>query len=500
MAMMSNSHRPSLSFLEQTWNATRHELIYLNRALMEVALITPFALAFMPWARYWSPALVALCLLLLMLIPFNLSRWLTLLKIPLSRQQLILLTALVLTTGLAMHLLLYRDYAFFSSAWMVEFYSHLAQVGHPFWTRDLAIFILVVVMWWRGTALAGREANIQHAGLVFRVGGLILAPLLIVVTYFRLPWDVTPFIFLFILASLMAIALTRAEEIEVARSGQSVAMSPRWLATIFLAALLVILTTALATAVLSGRDVHEIINWLGPFALAASFLQTAVWITLITLAYPFIYVLEFIIANAIALFQALLHLLFARNTPAEEESGIIAGEPDSIFDLFELLDPSQPYISNRAVTLTLMIIVILLVGLALNRLFKPSPLRPQGERRLDSAAASSIAGTRPGLAQRVMQALGLWRQWQAAASVRRIYAQMGATAAAHGYPRAQAQTPYEYQALLQQLWPAGLPEIARITQAYVRVRYGEAPETAAELDEIKAAWAKLAQMEPQNLE
>jgi hypothetical protein len=296
----------------------------------------------------------------------------------------------------------------------------------------------------------------------------------------------------------MAIALTRAEEIENARSGQSIAMSPRWIGTIFLAALIVILTTALATAVLSGRDVHEIIGWLGPFALAASFLQTAVWITLANLAFPLAYLLDFLVALFIALYQEMYRIIF-RRSEEPEVSGEIVNTPGSIFDLLDVIEPVEPYLSSRTILVALMVIAILLVGLALNRTVNRAHLRPQGELQVDGAAqGGNIAGARPGLAQRLMQALGLWRQRQAAASVRRIYAQMAATAAATGYPRAEAQTPYEYQSALQQLWPDGHREVVLITHAYVRVRYGEAPETQAELDEIKAAWARLAQMNPEN--
>ena len=55
----------------------------------------------------------------------------------------------------------------------------------------------------------------------------------------------------------------------------------------------------------------------------------------------------------------------------------------------------------------------------------------------------------------------------------------------------QTETPYEYQTSLQKLWPTHLSETKLITQAYVKIRYGEFPETKAELLQIQEAWQQL---------
>ncbi len=49
----------------QVWGVAKQELLYLCWALMEIALLTPIALIFMGWARFWPPGQVALWLLLL---------------------------------------------------------------------------------------------------------------------------------------------------------------------------------------------------------------------------------------------------------------------------------------------------------------------------------------------------------------------------------------------------------------------------------------------------
>jgi hypothetical protein len=72
-------------------------------------------------------------------------------------------------------------------------------------------------------------------------------------------------------------------------------------------------------------------------------------------------------------------------------------------------------------------------------------------------------------------------------------------AAAHGYPRASAETPYEYLNTLALAWPDGQEESRLITEAFVRVRYGEVPETHDELAELEAAWRKLEQLKPADM-
>ena len=49
---------------------------------------------------------------------------------------------------------------------------------------------------------------------------------------------------------------------------------------------------------------------------------------------------------------------------------------------------------------------------------------------------------------------------------------------------------------LGQVWPDNAAETRFITNAFIRVRYGELPETAEELEAIRAAWRRLETTEP----
>ena len=69
-------------------------------------------------------------------------------------------------------------------------------------------------------------------------------------------------------------------------------------------------------------------------------------------------------------------------------------------------------------------------------------------------------------------------------------------AAVNGYPRADAETPFEYLAALAKAWPENQADTHLVTEAYVMVRYGELPESAESLDEIRQAWKRIETVPP----
>ncbi|MFQ6058863.1 MAG: DUF4129 domain-containing protein [Anaerolineae bacterium] len=60
-----------------------------------------------------------------------------------------------------------------------------------------------------------------------------------------------------------------------------------------------------------------------------------------------------------------------------------------------------------------------------------------------------------------------------------------------GYPRPEGTTPYEYVTTLCQALPGREGEVAAITEAYVRVCYGEVPTTEDELRRVKEWWERV---------
>jgi len=144
--------------------------------------------------------------------------------------------------------------------------------------------------------------------------------------------------------------------------------------------------------------------------------------------------------------------------------------------------------NEQMIILLLAIALILLVALLANRLYRETAVTTRISRRTTSRLDDDEEGN---LMQRLLGRLGLWRNWQTAVSIRRIYRNMLHAADASGYPRLETETPYEFLKTLAQAWPENKAQTQLITNAYVKVRYGELPETQEEIQAIKDAWRVL---------
>jgi hypothetical protein len=85
------------------------------------------------------------------------------------------------------------------------------------------------------------------------------------------------------------------------------------------------------------------------------------------------------------------------------------------------------------------------------------------------------------------------RAWAhlAALDIRRAYVQMASLAARQGHPREEHQTPFEHLPALDRAFPGHGQDVRLITQAYVAIRYGEMPETAEQLTQVRQALGRL---------
>jgi len=473
------------------WGTVRHELLFLSYAVLEVALLTPVVLVILGWARYWPAWLVALWLLLIMLLPLNLVRLMTLLQIEVGRQRRLLMIALMLVVFSSWRLLLYATGGLFDFGWLRVFASNLAEAGNLVWTRDLSVFLITVLAWYRGVRLAGRLPEINNVGLRLRLGGLILAPLIIWFSSSFLSVSVVPFILAFFLAALVAVTLVRAENVEQEQRGTAATLNARWFAVVAAAALGIVLLGSVLTAFLSGNSLITIVAWLAPLWRALQFGAAIVVAILLELTYP---ALE-LLAVIVQFIGRILFLIMGTASAALRAANILPEQSTPILPTpTATAAAGTSELAGKSLVVFLMVGLIVLVGLALARVYQRATLAARDSRQVRERLEDD---EEPGLGRRLLERLGLLRQWRAAASVRRIYRLMSRAAAAAGYPRLEAETPYEYLPTLARVWPDGASETRLITEAFIRVRYGEAPESEAELDQLRAAWRRLESAEPQ---
>lgn len=489
-AAATRQRRSLVSPLATAWGYVRHELLFICFALMEVALLTPVALVILGWARYWPPALTALWLLLLMLIPLNLIRLMSLLHFSPGRQRWVMILVLLVTVLASWRLLLYTSPGPLDLGWLGQFAANLAEAGNLLWARDLSVFLITIFFWWRGIRLALRTPEINNVGLRLRVGGLILAPLVIWFSNRFLDVSILPFILMFFLAGLVALSLVRAEQIERERQGTAATLNARWFVVVFTAALLTVLAAGMIAVFIAGESLFAALGWFSPLWRALQFAGAVIALTLFKLIGPLFEAL-FLVVQFLA---QLLALLLGRVSAGLQASGILNLETPAIPTPTETIEVVGPTLGGRSLTALLLLGLIVLVSLALARAYQQATLAARESER--SRTATMDEEPRPGIVERLLGRLGVLRGWRTAASIRRIYKQMCASAATAGHPRLEAETPYEFLPTLALVWPDHRQETSLITEAFVRVRYGELPESADELARIRQAWATLEQAQP----
>ncbi|MEZ4641952.1 MAG: DUF4129 domain-containing protein [Chloroflexota bacterium] len=476
--------------LQVAWDYVRHELLYLSWVLMEVALLTPFSMALMGWARYWPPGLVLLWLVLLMLVPFNLLRLMDVLRFPFGWQQLVMMGGLLLTLLFSSQILLYHSRTLLDWRWLSLFLRNITQKGNQLWVRDVIIFLLGITIWSRGAALKHREFKVNGVGLFLRVGGLVAAPLIIWLGARRLLWDAAPFMLLFLTAGLTAVTLVRAEEIERRKTGFSASLTPRWLSLIFVAILAVIMTGGMLSSIISGQSIFLVFAWLTPVWTALLFGATTVLATLAHFVFPVVDVVVFAIQRLMLWFVNKFGLPGTTANTPYDDSQILTAE-----DLTQIA-LKMDWGWKLSIFL-LLLLVVFLITWTLNYFYKRVQIARQGKEFTTGHVSEFTDDI--SLGQRIRNRLsGLWH-WRTAVSIRHIYRQMNQAATASGYPRGEAETPYEYIKTLTRVWPENGRDIQHITEAYIKIRYGEFPETEEELAQIWQSWDRLQKVQPVTL-
>lgn len=477
------------------WPQIRHDLVYLSFALQEASLLTPLALVVMGWSRFWPPVQVLFWLFLLMLIPLNLLRLMSLLHWDRTRQRRVMALAMVLAVFLSWRVLLYEAASPWDFGWLGRFATNMAEGGNLVWTRDLSVFVLTILAWWRGMLLAVKPLEISNAGLRLRVGGLIIAPIIAWLGASFLDFSVVPFILLFFLSSLASVALVRAEQIEADRTGHAATLDVTWFLTVLAAGVGTVVLGGALAAFLSGNSLFEVLSIFSPLWRTLQFAGTVTALTIFELLRPFLDVL----GGVLIWLGEILAAIFGR---VSEGMRFLSN------DLLQQAPVPTPEATVGAITApegtakiiagAVMLAVIVLVAWGLSRLYQQAAFAARDSGRSDPLDGPE--GEELGFVNRLLHRLGFFQQLRAAASIRRIYEAMCRAADAAGYPRLETETPYEYLGTLAQAWPDQTADSRLITEAFIRIRYGELPETQEELDAIRAAWKRLEAAEPNRLD
>ncbi len=479
------------------WAYARRELVFISWALMEVALITPFSLAILPWTdEWWGRQRLFLGMLLLMLAGFYLARLLSWIKLPARDQRNILVGAGLLLMFLAIRNVNYDPEGLFDFSWIGQSLRSLAVIGGNLWLRDLFLLMLTALSWWRGLTLLNRDIDVTRVGHRFRVGGLYVAPVIVLLAALRLDWSVLPFLLFYFAVSLTAVALTRAETSEKTQQAVLSSLTPRWLGLVVSLSVITTFLGGAAAVFVSTLSGESLGGWLSPFWQALRWGGMTIGLTLSFLIAPFLDAIDAIFQFIIRVYQQGFAILFELNPDAQQAPDGGQGFSEAFYEwLLEQEITSEPGLFSHVNWRFVIIGVVVLIALLILVQFYRKNLVAQGNGRFGKILLDVTDRIPFVRSRREKQSTKQsdWRNWRTAVSIIKIYQQMIRIGSEFGRPRDASETPYEYLKTLFELWPERQGEVQLITRAYVKVRYGEFPETREEFEAIKAAWERVQQ-------
>nr|MBC7244216.1 DUF4129 domain-containing protein [Chloroflexota bacterium] len=463
----------------------RKEMLYLGLAAMESCWFAPW-LALILGSGYRATHIPFAAIFSTLLLGMYATRFLTYREISLRMQRVITILLAVLNSLALLRLFIYINYKGHDFSWLGYF---VWQVGNIFQSIPpaLIVFLANLHLWARGINLAQRDLSVDSLGFSFRVG-IIAFFWFFLVRIFGAPVDAIPHAFLYFFLGLIVVGLGRIETVSRTHLGIRSPFTASWMAILTSATLMVSgLSIALAT-LLSLRNISLILKNLG--MVIAAWLGKVVSPLLAILAF----LLDLFITSLIYLFR---NIFGAESKEVAPFIRIVEG--------LQLFQPTEP-----AQGVSLLILQVLKWGfLSLLFLIVLAILAVSVGR-----ARQTLLGGRSGqyetvwdrdnVAKEVHDAVeNRWRKLfatlqahlarfrgreYALTTIRQIYGSLVKLATATGFPRREAETPYEYLATLRKAFPYSEKEVRLITEAYVRAHYGQRSFSPRYVQRVRDAW------------
>lgn len=470
--------------LHRNW---RREALYVTLVAAEMCWFTPWSFVITHRAGAPPPYGTAFILGLFVLAVVYARRILEHLQIDLLYQRVLLIIAVLVTLPLMIHFVLYPGYGWFDRDWIgkagrsfLSFYSLPPEVG---------VSALVFFLWWRGISISQRNLSFQGVAFSFRLGVLLLIFSVSLLSAFAVSVS-TAFILLFFFFSLLAVALARVEEVNQVRGGVGAPFNFAWLAILLGSIATVLVSAWLISQVYSIEGFSQALRWLQPVFDPLMKAVGNILLLLLRLLDPLLRWLARILHGVL-------------NNLAQNIKGLenLGPPPPQDFPRAEPLKPPRLLIEALRYICLGTTVAAILAALALV-LGQRRERQRRGDEIRESLWSSAVftegvwSSLRAGWG-RLRDLAGLVGRFgpglrlYAAVSIRKIYANMTRLAATQGFPRQPFQTPYEYLPTLGLAFPGCQAEAAAITEAYVKVHYGEVPESSGDLQRIRECWQQI---------
>jgi hypothetical protein len=460
-------------------------LIYFCLAGLEMAWFTTFFLLVYPPLSQSRPALVFSGLFGVQIAFMLALELLNLLELDWPFYELSVAGLIIAGTLLFVRVWLYWGMPLGNFAWLsntlgalFEFYRELRP--------ELVLIFASLFLWQRAANATSRDVGFFGVGLSFRLGLLLLILGGSLLGAFR-GQNATPLLWPFLALGLTGVAVARTREKATgARSSGSLASLSR-LGQLLVAVGVTVGGVAWLSLYYTPAGIkHTFFIVLKPLWTVLGPVLLTLFGVLLWLLQPILILLEWLLRQlAFTLdwtFLRDLSRIFTQSNPPTDVSkppeGPLAGLPAWLWTGL-----------RYALVILVIAIVLSFILLFLDRTrTKPGP--EEGEE--DNAERLTLGGATLGRGVRWLRGMaglvgrfGLSRQLLAAISVQNIYANICRLARRRGYPRRPAQPPDDYLPVLQQAFAGQEEALARITDAYMRVHYGDQPINSLELGQLR---------------
>ena len=457
---------------------------------MEVSWVTPWFRSLTTATYAIPPWQAVLILTTIMLVSLWAVRLMEFLRLRTAIRQVVTFGLLLIGVLVGLKTLLYPNEGISIGQMFTRPIHNMADV-RVLIPDEFVVAMTVLIGWWRGIALAQERVGpaVVRDHVVVGVAMYVLFGFFNTMVTGETPGS---FIYIFTFCSLLGMAAARLSVLGSLRGGRLTEFDRRWFIGVLLASTV---TVSLATFLGNLFSLH--VEWIAYIILGIfGSIALLIWMILTPFLAMVIEALNrdasgspFVqqISDQVERFQEMMRGLI------ERISSFVG-----VNKLAEIITRWAPGIKLVLLASIIVLIVVgILIWVAL-QLWKERKRKQLAEEQLELYTQKELWHLlQEVLRQRWKNLLtGLTNvtdlhkraRLRAAQRIRQVYADLMDLCAELGKPRPEAVTPLEFLPDLFHCFPTHEDHLKLITQAYIRVRYGELPEDLQEVQGIEEAW------------
>jgi hypothetical protein len=483
--MMSESSISKSS--SKKFNAWR-EITLIAVLIIEISWIVPWFRSLTPSSYLLSPVKVFITFFVILLTTTLLARFLNATRLKKKIRRWVFVGFIILWIFVGYQIIVFGQEFPTIDEFLRKPISSFSDVREMI-PIEFLIIVVILLLIQRGISLAREGTSRDTVINSFRLGVIMFVIFGILLTNVT---GETPggLVYIFIVASLIGLVSSKVSALALIRGGTRNPFDSRWLGSVFVSLTLIIALSSVVAGILTGQ-MERLLQSLG----------LIIYGIVITVIGPILILLGFMEPVTQAIQNALPTPTPHPNIPEWELENAQPPVPENIVEMTD--QATNLLVIFRSVLI--IGFIVLLVGILIWRLRR---WRIRVEIGVDDERQSLVEGSnliillldalrnRVGKVSEGLSNFGRLRkkdQIRAAARIRQIYADLLELSAELGLPRPVSQTPLEYLPELQSLYTGTKPELATITNGYLRIRYGELPETMSEVKLVEDAWSRVTQ-------